>query len=340
MQVYDIVILILVGWLTLRGAMKGMVSQLASIAAVITSFWAAVRFGPVLEPVVQSAFNVQAPWNKVLGITLAFVGASIAVMLLHRVLANLISVIRMQKYDRLCGALFGFLKGVLIGMILTFFAVMLSEQTRELATQSRSGAILVRLIQRTQTLLPDDVSVLIESNLEGFMKQLGPGKDTSDGAIAQVKAASGVKNTFEVIQNTVTNLVRFSGSSDPADDQPNIPNEVVTSTSTFLRDYPSPAILMSHFTPTSDTGVSPAGTTSNVTLAETTPITQSGMGANATPSQSTELALLSGNAVNPAAISVISPSAGMLPMTSTATPASSALPNGETDWRTLLREMR
>ena len=223
LQVYDIIILIIVGWLTLRGTMKGMVSQIASIAAVILSFWSAVRYGPMLEPVMRSTVQAQAPWDKVLAITIAFVGTSIAVMLLQRVLAGIISAIRLKKFDHLCGALFGFLKGVLIGMIITFFAVMLSEQTREMAVGSQSGKILVRLIQQTRNLLPEDISALVESNLKGFQEQIESGKETVEQIREVSQTGSEAKKGLEWLQNGLTNLLpKRSGETDAADQPPSL----------------------------------------------------------------------------------------------------------------------
>ena len=335
MQVYDIIILILVGWLTLRGAMKGMVSQLASIAAVIASFWAATRFGPVLEPIVKSALKVESPWDKVLGITLAFVGASVAVMFLHRILANLISVIRMQKYDRLCGALFGFLKGVLIGMILTFFAVMLSEQTRVLATQSRSGAILVRLIQRTQALLPDDVSALIESNLEGFCKQLESGTETADETISKEKSVSsavtGMKNAFVTMQSFVTPLFKQTMESDLADTQPSLSSATQKNDASSIRDYTEPQLPQYGASYPSYSGNAEAGSQNEPRMAAIEP-------ANAATSPPVGTTPTSGSLTSLPAMPVVTPSTDLMPIT--ATTATPTLPNGETDWRTLLRNLR
>ncbi len=381
MQVYDIIILIIVGWLTLRGAMKGMVSQLASIAAVIASFWAAVRFGPVLEPIMRSTFNAQAPWDKVLAITIAFVGASIAVMFAHRLVAKIVSAIRMKKFDRLCGGLFGFLKGVLIGMIITFFAVMLSEQTREMATQSYSGRILVRLIQRGQALLPEDVSALIESNLEGFRRQIESGAETAEDTLSQAKTvsktASEFRNAFETLQKTISSVTqRSTGETDPADKPPSLLNETSSDTSSTARKYDLPSFFSSNRPTTPE-----AGETSNATSSEnasrsvspvepTISLERLGLNNASTSGQSSSSIILplstsasgpgaytnvssgSGAAVDSmviphietpiispgAAESVLAPSAGLQPMTSTSAAPSS--PSAATDWRTLLRNMR
>jgi len=326
MQVYDIIILIIVGWLTLRGAMKGMVSQLASIAALIASIWAAIRFSPVLEPILQSNFNAQPPWDKVSAIVIVFVGASIAVMLVKRVLAGIINAIHLKQFDRLCGALFGFLKGVLIGMILTFFAVMLSEQTRTMATQSPSGQILVRLIQHSQSLLPDEVSALIAANLEGFQKQMG----TADGAIGQIKTASDFKNAIEAAKNTVTQLTqRFSGSSDPADETPSLSDEI--------RKYPAPTTTYANYPPLPDNNTNATGTSASAVpaRAEAIPNLQFDAGAS-TASGTRPQPVVSQFSSSPPII--IAPSADLQPMIS---PVTSSTPTpSETDWRVLMRKMR
>ncbi|MCL2347446.1 MAG: CvpA family protein [Planctomycetaceae bacterium] len=218
-QVYDMIILIIIGWLTLRGGMKGMVSQVVSIVAVVASFWAAIRLSPMIEPLIQT----QPPWNKVLAIVIAFVGTSIAVTIVHRMIAKVVSVIRMKNFDRLFGAAIGFAKGVVVGMIITFFAVMLSEQTRSIALNATSGKILAALIQKGETLLPKDVSELVNSNLAGFQKILDEQGIDPNSVLAQGTDVSNTlekgKNLFDTISET---LKKANVSSDPANVAPAI----------------------------------------------------------------------------------------------------------------------
>jgi membrane protein required for colicin V production len=217
-QVYDFIILILIGALTLRGWMKGMVSQIASLAAIAASFWASARFSPMLEPMIQA----NPPWNKVLAITITFVGASIAVGIAHYCLAKMISAIRIKKYDKLSGAIFGAAKGIFIGMIITFFAVMLSEQTRVMALQSRSGKVLANLVQQVQVMLPKDVNELINANLEGFKKQMDSQTENSLTQLADTKTiadkAAGVQNFLGKLQDAWTTITKNSGDEKNSDE--------------------------------------------------------------------------------------------------------------------------
>ncbi|MDR1384162.1 MAG: CvpA family protein [Planctomycetaceae bacterium] len=218
LQAYDFVILILIGALTLRGWMKGMISQLASLAAIIASFWASARFAPVMEPMVQA----NPPWNKVLAITITFIGASVAVGIVHYCLAKIINAVRIKKYDKLCGAAFGALKGVIIGMIITFFAVMLSEQTRGIALQSQSGKILANLVQQIQVMLPKDLNELIDANLEGFKKQMDSQIDNPLTKLSEAETlaekASDIQKKLQDAWITITQ--KPTETNDPADVPP------------------------------------------------------------------------------------------------------------------------
>jgi len=347
-QVYDIIILILVGWLTLRGAMKGMVSQLASLAAVAASFWASVRFGPVLEPIMQSTLKVQPPWDKVLAITIAFVGASIAVAVLHRVLAKIISAIQMKKYDMASGAAFGFLKGVLIGMIITFFAIMLSEQSREMVLQSRSGKVLVQAIQYTQALLPEDVSVLIETNLEGFQRQIEQGKTTAEQVKETSESTSYLLGAFQKIQDGVSTITqRKSGTNDPADNAPTLPDD------TSSRQTSSPFPFLSSQRPTTNVAQeepipmdrlvsSPPAFAINTTGSSNAPTGGSSAGYTNTSAVSTANTATSIPSSNPKLevrpSTIVAPSVDMQPMTFS--DSSTANPGAEPDWQTLFRNIK
>ena len=348
-QVYDIIILILVGWLTLRGAMKGMVSQLASLAAVAASFWASVRFGPVLEPIMQSTLKVQQPWDKVLAITIAFVGASIAVAVLHRVLAKIISAIRLKKYDVASGAAFGFLKGVLIGMIITFFAIMLSEQSREMALQSRSGKVLVRAIQYTQALLPEDISALVEANLEGFQRQIEQGKATAEQVQEASDTTSKFLGVFQKIQDSVSTITkRNPGTSDSADNAPTLPDDTSSrqTSSPFsfqLSQRPTTAVAQEEPIPMERLVSSPPAFATNATSRNSMSGVSTGNSSagstNIGTVDTTTMAQSNRSAIDVRSSSFVAPSIDMQPMTLTGT-SSTVNPGAEPDWQTLFRNIK
>jgi hypothetical protein len=65
--------------------------------------------------------------------------------------------VRLQEFDRQAGAIFGFLKGVVFCIVLTFFTVTLSQPAREAVLRSRSGYYIALIIRRATPVLPQDL---------------------------------------------------------------------------------------------------------------------------------------------------------------------------------------
>ena len=64
---------------------------------------------------------------------------------------------KLKEFDRQLGAIFGLAKGVLYCVIITFFAVTLSEPARQSVLQSRSGDFIARGIRHANPMLPEDI---------------------------------------------------------------------------------------------------------------------------------------------------------------------------------------
>ena len=183
LHIFDIVVLVLVGWLTLRGGMRGFVTQLTSIASIFISWIVAVKFSSVVAPMLP----VDAPWNRPIAMLLLFVGTSIVVWLLHGFIEGIISAIRLKNFDRHLGAILGLAKGLLLCMIITFFAVTVSEKTKNMVLDSVSGKYFIRGISTVASLIPNDVYAVLQKNLEGLKQyvdiagELDKLKEFSDG---------------------------------------------------------------------------------------------------------------------------------------------------------------
>ncbi len=166
--VFDIIALILIGWLTVRGLMRGVVAQVASIASVVVSWIIAVKFSPIVAPMVSD----DPPWNKLIAMLVLFVASSIAIWLIRGLLEDLLKMIRLKTADRSLGAVLGLAKGILLCSILTFFLVVFSPSSRNFVLGSVSGKYFAYGIERVTVLIPEDVNVVLTKNLEGFRESL------------------------------------------------------------------------------------------------------------------------------------------------------------------------
>lgn len=166
-QPYDLLMLgVLVG-LAVLGAWKGVAWQIAALSSLVVSWIVAVRFGKVLAPFISDS----EPWNGFIAMLLLYLGTSLAIWSFFRLVKGMIDRVQLKDFDRQMGALFGLVKGVLWCLLITFFAVTLSETTRQWVLQSRSGYYTALLIQHGTPALPEDV----RNVLGKYIKQLDEG---------------------------------------------------------------------------------------------------------------------------------------------------------------------
>jgi membrane protein required for colicin V production len=171
-SVFDLIILAILAALTLRGIWKGMISQIVSIASFFICWIVATRFGGLIAPTIP----VEAPWNQVIAMGIIFFVALIAIRFAHSTLEKLIKDWHLQKMNTLFGGLLGFAKGLLICLIITFFAVMFSETSRAVVFNSKSGFHLTQLITRIGVFVPTDSYEFVHTQLAQF-------QDKVDGAV-------------------------------------------------------------------------------------------------------------------------------------------------------------
>ena len=166
--VFDILALILVGWLTMRGLMRGAIAQVASVASVVISWIIAVKFSPVVAPLVSQ----EPPWDKVFAMFVLFVASTIAIWLIRGLVNDIIKAIHLKTADRSLGAVLGFVKGILLCSIITFFLVVFSDATRSFVLGSVSGKYFAAGIERASLLVPEDVNEALSKKLAAFRQSI------------------------------------------------------------------------------------------------------------------------------------------------------------------------
>ncbi len=170
LQPYDIGMVVVILLATGFGAWKGMAWQLAALASLVVSVVVAVRLSEPVAPYISA----QAPWNRFIAMLILYVATSLAIWLAFRLVAGIIDRVKLREFDRQIGAIFGFAKGVLWCMLITFFAVTLSEPARQAILKTRSGRYIAVILEKGTPLLPEEVRKLIGKYLEEFDRKLDP----------------------------------------------------------------------------------------------------------------------------------------------------------------------
>lgn len=149
-QVLDLVILGTLVYCAWKGASRGLVSQAASVVALILCF----KFSGELAPAVEPVIAVAQPLKKWIAMAIVYLGLCLVSFVAAGILNSWLEKAQLKDFDRHLGALLGFLKGVVVCMTAMFFGLTLSESLRGVISQSRSGYAAATLMHHLDPLLP------------------------------------------------------------------------------------------------------------------------------------------------------------------------------------------
>lgn len=167
---YDFVILAILVYGAWQGAARGLVMQLAWIVAIILCF----KFAEKLAPQIESHISVEQPLRHWIAMFILYLGFSLGSFLAARSLSNAIEKAKFKDFDRHLGGLFGLIKGAVLSLVLTFFAVTLSDRLQETVVRSKTGHIACVILDTIRPLTPEDAHPIIHDSLAKYKEALKP----------------------------------------------------------------------------------------------------------------------------------------------------------------------
>ena len=179
MSFYDIVILVVLFGSMFYGYTKGLAWQIASVAAVVVSYIAAVRFrGQVAQYV-----SADPPFNNIAAMLIIFVVSSLVIWLAYAYVNKSIEKAELDGFNRQIGALVGAVLGVLLVMVITLFSVsLLGDSVHDSIFQSKLGPYVIRGISMAQAFVPEEFEARLDPHFENFYEKLGQDANQLTGA--------------------------------------------------------------------------------------------------------------------------------------------------------------
>lgn len=116
--VIDIVFILVVLILAIRGAIKGFVAEIGSMAALILGFGGAIVFYRPVAALIDRYVG-QSMWNPLIAFLVLFLILYLVVKLLERLLQSIVERLALNRLDSVLGFFLGLAEAVLlIGVIL------------------------------------------------------------------------------------------------------------------------------------------------------------------------------------------------------------------------------
>jgi len=136
----------------------------------------------------------------------------IAIRFAYAALEKLIKHWRLEKLNKLLGGLLGFTKGLLLCLIITFFAVMLSETSRAVVFNSQSGSHLVQLITHISLFVPKDSYEFVHTQFAQFQSKVDGAVPGQIPETVPVQSSETVQQMLAQLQQTTKNTEPKAGS--------------------------------------------------------------------------------------------------------------------------------
>ena len=157
----DIFIVIPLLWGLIRGVVKGFITEMMAILAIILGIVGARAWGLMLATWITQQTNWTLPVCQAVAYIVLFLGITIALSLLATILSKLFKAIHLDGINRILGGLFGLLKWGLLIMVVVFCVHLLDMQFHFL-----SGNLVEN--SRLYPLFVEWSSALFSSSCEGI----------------------------------------------------------------------------------------------------------------------------------------------------------------------------
>jgi len=169
MSFYAVAMLVILLGSVWFGFWKGLAWQIASLAAIVVSYFVAVNFRGQVAQYIQA----QEPFNRIAAMLILFLGTSVVIWIIYGRVKGSLKRMELRGFDRQIGALVGGLKGAILCMVATIFAVSLLGKNAQLAIDSsKLGPYVVEGIAKASAFVPTDFNQFIQPHLDFFHQRL------------------------------------------------------------------------------------------------------------------------------------------------------------------------
>ena len=182
-SIVDLVVLGILLFCAVRGAARGLLSQLSWVIALLLCF----KFSGTLAPAIEPMIGVDPPLKQWLAMLAVYVGLCGVSFVVAGMLSSWMAKAKILDFDKHLGGILGFVKGVIICMTVMFFAITMSIPMRQIVSQTYSGygaALILHNSKYLIPLLPENAIPTVQNVIDNFNKSLQTSPDDLNGATA------------------------------------------------------------------------------------------------------------------------------------------------------------
>ena len=142
MNKIDILLLVILGFGLVRGFMRGLIIEMASLLAIVVGIYGAIHFSFFTARLLGELMPSSQQTIEVVAFGLTLIVLMLAVMFLAKVLTKMLKAAELGFLNRLAGALFGVLKAAVIVGSLFVFLERTFQTEKWLSSSALSDSVL------------------------------------------------------------------------------------------------------------------------------------------------------------------------------------------------------
>lgn len=164
MNYIDIILGLLLLFAAISGFRKGLVSELASLAALILGIWGAIEFSYIITDFLLENFDLQTKYLNIISFVITFVVIVILVHIVGSAVNKFIETAMLGFINKLAGIAFGILRSALILSIILVVFDKIDEDVEILSKKAKQESRLYEPIRNFAPSLFPFINIWDESD--------------------------------------------------------------------------------------------------------------------------------------------------------------------------------
>jgi membrane protein required for colicin V production len=169
MSPFDILIAVIIGFCLIRGIFRGLVKELSSIVGVMAGFYAAYTYYPLLANLLVK-FLAFTAYSEIISFLVIFCVIFLLISIFGVIIKYLLSISYLGWTDRVCGAIFGLTKGLLISFIFFIAFTTFLPKDSTIMKKSLLAPHLSYVPAKMIKIVNKDMQQRYTKNIEGLKK--------------------------------------------------------------------------------------------------------------------------------------------------------------------------
>lgn len=169
MNFFDIIVIVILGYCLIRGIFRGLVKELSSIIGVFGGYYAAYTYYPVLAKPL-SKWIANAGYLNIFSFLIIFCGVFIIISILGIIINYLLKIVFLGWLDRVSGAMFGAMKGILIVSVLLIALTAFLPKGTPVIKDSLLSPYVTLVSEKMAKVIPKDMKHAFSTKIATIKK--------------------------------------------------------------------------------------------------------------------------------------------------------------------------